>query len=277
MEPEQSPKGIVQICHGMAEHKERYEPFMQMLCNNGYISVIHDHRGHGKSVKNAADLGYFYDDSGKAIIEDGGELPYHLFGHSMGSLVVRCYLKKYDDELDSLIVCGSPSENKAAKAAGFLAKTACKMGAHKKGKFFQKMALGLYGKALGEDESENGWISYNKENVKAYDENPLDGFVFSNNGFLNLFLLMDETYNKKGWQVKHPSLPILFIAGADDPCIGSKKQYAQAMTTLKKRGYNQVRGMLFLNRRHEILNEDDVEKVYDAVLHFLEQHSKRDD
>ena len=70
MEPEQSPKGIVQICHGMAEHKERYEPFMQMLCNNGYISVIHDHRGHGKSVKNAADLGYFYDDSGKAIIED---------------------------------------------------------------------------------------------------------------------------------------------------------------------------------------------------------------
>ncbi len=50
----------------------------------------------------------------------------------MGSLVVRCYLKKYDDELDSLIVCGSPSENKAAKAAEFLAKTACKMGAHKR-------------------------------------------------------------------------------------------------------------------------------------------------
>ena len=70
-------------------------------------------------------------------------------------------------------------------------------------------------------------------------------------GIFKSFLLMDETYNKKGWQVKHPSLPILFIAGADDPCIGSKKQYAQAMTMLKKRGYNQVRGMLFLNRRHE--------------------------
>ena len=74
MEPEQSPKGIVQICHGMAEHKERYEPFMQMLCNNGYISVIHDHRGHGKSVKDAVDLGYFYDDSGKAIIEDAHQV-----------------------------------------------------------------------------------------------------------------------------------------------------------------------------------------------------------
>ena len=249
--------------------------------NNGYISIIHDHRGHGKSIKDAKeDLGYFYDESGKAIVEDVhqitqwakdryGEMPYHLFGHSMGSLVVRCYLKKYDNELDSLIICGSPSENKAAKAATLLAKAACKIRPHKRGDFFQKLAFGLYGKILEEGESENGWISYNKENVKAYDENPLDGFVFSNNGFLNLFLLMDETYNNKGWQVKRPSLPILFIAGADDPCIGSKKQYAKAMTTLKKRGYNNVRGMLFLNRRHEILNEDGVEKVYKAVLSFL--------
>ena len=280
MEPEEEPKGIVQIVHGMAEHKERYEPFMEMLCKQGYISIIHDHRGHGKSIRAKEDLGYFYDESGKAIVEDVhqitqwakdryGEMPYHLFGHSMGSLVVRCYLKKYDNELDSLIICGSPSENKAAKAATLLAKAACKIRPHERGDFFQKLAFGLYGKILEEGESENGWISYNKENVKAYDENPLDGFVFSNNGFLNLFLLMDETYNNKGWQVKHPSLPILFIAGADDPCIGSKKQYAKAMTTLKKRGYNNVRGMLFLNRRHEILNEDGVEKVYKAVLSFL--------
>ena len=248
MEPEEEPKGIVQIVHGMAEHKERYEPFMEMLCKQGYISIIHDHRGHGKSIRAKEDLGYFYDESGKAIVEDVhqitqwakdryGEMPYHLFGHSMGSLVVRCYLKKYDNELDSLIICGSPSENKAAKAATLLAKAACKIRPHKRGDFFQKLAFGLYGKILEEGESENSWISYNKENVKAYDENPLDGF--------------------------------LFIAGADDPCIGSKKQYAKAMTTLKKRGYNNVRGMLFLNRRHEILNEDGVEKVYKAVLSFL--------
>ena len=63
------------------------------------------------------------------------------------------------------------------------------------------MAFGLYGKALGEDESENGWISYNKENVKAYDENPLDGFVFSNNGFLNLVFTNGWNLQQKGWQV----------------------------------------------------------------------------
>ena len=47
MEPEGEPRGILQICHGMAEHKERYIPFMEEVCKWGYVAVIHDHRGHG--------------------------------------------------------------------------------------------------------------------------------------------------------------------------------------------------------------------------------------
>lgn len=286
IEPEGDPKGIIQICHGMAEHKERYEPFMEMLCEQGYVTVIHDHRGHGKSIKKEQDLGYFYDATGEMIIEDAHQLtlwmkkrypgiPYHLFGHSMGSLVVRCYLKKYDKELDSLIVCGSPSENPMAGIGVAMAKAACFTGEKKPGKLFQKMAFSAYRKQLKKEDSPNAWISYNQENVRKYDENPLDGFLFTNNGFLNLFLLMRNTYSKKDWSLQHPSLPILFIAGADDPCMGSKKQYAQAMTFLKKRGYNHVQGTLFLNRRHEILNEDEVEKVYDVILSFLASAEKK--
>ena len=47
----ENPKGIVQFSHGMAEHKERYFDFMGYLNDCGYICVIHDHRGHGCSVK----------------------------------------------------------------------------------------------------------------------------------------------------------------------------------------------------------------------------------
>lgn len=280
-EPRDHIRGIVQICHGMSEHKERYEPFMEMLSKQGYVAVIHDHRGHGKSIRENHDLGFFYDETGTAIIEDVYQIskwvkerypnvPLHLFGHSMGSLVVRCYLKKYDDEIASLIVCGSPSPNPMVGAAIMLAKAACKYNSRKQGTLFQKMAFGAYHKLSMEGESINSWISHDKENVKAYDEHPLDGFVFTNNGFLNLFLLMKETYSKKYWSVKHPSLPILFIAGANDPCIGSKKQYADAISFLKRQGYNHVSGTLFLHCRHEILNEKEPDKVYDVVLEFLE-------
>ena len=48
--PDKKPyRAVVQLVHGMSEHKERYIPFMQYLAKLGYVVVIHDHRGHGKS------------------------------------------------------------------------------------------------------------------------------------------------------------------------------------------------------------------------------------
>ena len=119
--PETTPRAIVQVSHGMCEHKERYLPFLQFLAEHGFVCVIHDHRGHGGSVRQPEDLGYFYPDGGVALVSDlyqvsrwvrrkYPELPLFLFGHSMGSLAVRCYLKRYPDQLSGLFVCGSPSD-----------------------------------------------------------------------------------------------------------------------------------------------------------------------
>ena len=68
-EPEKKVRGVVQISHGMSEHKERYLPFMKFLAGHGYAAVIHDHRGHGGSVREKEDLGYFYNTKEKGIIE----------------------------------------------------------------------------------------------------------------------------------------------------------------------------------------------------------------
>ena len=132
--PEGEPKGIFQIVHGMCEYKERYDDFMRFLAENGLIAAAHDHRGHGKSVKEEADLGWFGDKKARAVVEDAvlvtrklkeryPNLPVTLFGHSMGSMVVRCYIQNYDDEIDRLIVCGSPSKNPFAAAGVAMAKS----------------------------------------------------------------------------------------------------------------------------------------------------------
>ena len=71
--PEGKVKGIVQISHGMTEHKERYEDFMSFLASNGYAAVIHDHRGHGASVNDGSDLGYFYTDDISVAEESYGQ------------------------------------------------------------------------------------------------------------------------------------------------------------------------------------------------------------
>ena len=80
----------------MAEHKERYFPFMEYLTNKGYICIINDHRGHGLSVKEKEDLGYFYTDNIDYIVNDLYDVTkfakskfkcnnYSMFSHSMGT------------------------------------------------------------------------------------------------------------------------------------------------------------------------------------------------
>lgn len=279
MEPD-SIHGIFQIAHGMAEHKERYIGFMEYLCENGYLVVINDHRGHGKSVKNPDDLGYFYDETGKFIVEDIHDIgmyfkdrnpgvPYILFGHSMGSLIVRNVLKLYDKDIDKLIVCGSPSKNPATPLALGLAKTIkATKGERHRSTFLTNLALGAYEKRFDEG-VKNTWLSVNRENVEAYNASNLCGFTFTINGYLNLFHLMKEVYDENGWKKEHLDCPIYFIAGEFDPCIESYDKWKEAQAFLQKIGYKKIQNTLYKNMRHEILLEDNHISVYQDILNFI--------
>ena len=57
--PDCQPKAVLQLCHGMCEYIARYEHFIDYLCGQGYAVIGHDHLGHGNSVSDNGDLGYF--------------------------------------------------------------------------------------------------------------------------------------------------------------------------------------------------------------------------
>ena len=170
VEPKDAPKGIVQIAHGMCEHKERYIPLMEFMASNGFAVVCNDHRGHGASVLSEKDLGYMGKDGWLYMVEDQKAvtlwarekwpgIPLTLFGHSMGSMVVRSYAKRYDDLIDSLIVCGCPSDN-PAKAGGILLAriTGSLRGWHHRPKLLQMMSFGAYNKPFKNEGSHTAWV-----------------------------------------------------------------------------------------------------------------------
>ena len=68
--PDGEVRALVQLAHGMCEHKKRYQKFMEYLAGQGCLCVINDHRGHGESVKKKDDLGYFYQNGDMALVED---------------------------------------------------------------------------------------------------------------------------------------------------------------------------------------------------------------
>ena len=280
--PEGEVKGIVQMVHGMSEHKERYFPFMEFLAEAGYASIMHDHRGHGASVKAADDLGYMYDETGQAIVEDVYQLtlymkerfpgvPVYLFGHSMGSLIVRVYLRKYDAEIDKLIVCGAPGKNPATGAAKALIKilTAFKGDRHISKLMFD-LSLGGFNKNIQNPRTMCDWLSVNTANVDEYLACPLCGFGFTLNGYQNLMCVMDDCFREDGWGMQNPDIPIFFIAGSEDPCIGGRDGWLDSQIFLRKKGYTKVDGKLYEGYRHEILKEEIAEDVFRDVLKFIE-------
>ena len=280
-EPETPAKGIMLIVHGMCEHKGRYMPFIDFLSANGYIAVCYDHRGHGETAPSESELGYFGKGGWRALVEDirvmadwakekFPGLPLHLLGHRMGSMAVRAFTKRYDDRINSLFVCGSPSYNPAVGIGKFLARCyGWLCGWHYRPRLLQRMSLGSYNKVFKNEGSPNAWICTDTEIQKKHREDKFCSFVFTANGFLSLFGLMSDCYSPKGWKVSKPMLPVCFLTGSDDPCHIDDAHHKRSVEFMRKVGYRKVESIMYPGMRHEVLLEKGKEKVFEDVLKRL--------
>lgn len=274
-------KGVVQFSHGMCENKERYEPFMEFLCRKGFACVIHDHRGHGNSIRNQEDLGYFYGGGAEAVISDLHQItrmikkhwkhtPLILFAHSMGTLAARGYIKKYDHQIDMVILSGSPSKNPALSLGKSIARIEkAGRGERHRSSLLELLSFGPYAKRFIKEKSRFAWCCSDPEVVSEYDASPLCGFTFTTDGYLALFGLMQRAYSPHGWLCKNPDLPILFISGSEDPCLTNTRRFKQSLDALRYQGYWNVRGKLYKGLRHEILNEIGKEDIYEDIYRYI--------
>ena len=281
-EPQGKPKGIVQIVHGICEHKARYLPFLKFLASQGYVAECHDHRGHGESVKEKADLGWFGDYDGVAIVEDTclitrylktqyPNLPVTLFGYSMGALIACCYLQKNEKQVDKVILCGLPEKNRLVGLGIFSEKCIRLLrGSRYRSKILFSFAMR---KAIKKFQNEGicRWLTRDEEVIKNYLADPKCAFIFTCNGMENLFKLLRRTYQKKEYLAKKENLPILSVAGGEDPIIGNELKWFESIEFLRGVGYKQVQGKLYQGMRHEILSEIGKEEVYANLLSFLEK------
>ena len=136
--PDGEVKGIVQIVHGIAEYVERYDDFATYLNSRGLLVVAEDHMGHGKSVCEATPVGCFVGGWQTAVkdtyrllkstMEEFPNVPFILFGHSMGSFMTRTILARHPGcGISGAIICGTAWMPGAVIGAGkLLADMICK-------------------------------------------------------------------------------------------------------------------------------------------------------
>lgn len=275
------PIGVIEIIHGMCEHKERYLDTMNEFNKRGFICAITDLKGHGENVLTEDDYGYFGAGGYKELVSDVEnftmflrrefpKLPLILLGHSMGSLIARAYIKKHSREVDALVLSGSPSMKSGTGAGKALVKLI---------KFFKneryrspmvtKLIFGPYERAFKTEGILNAWLCSDRDVVDEYNADPKSGFIFTLNGYLTLLNLMGSVYSKQGWRFKDIELPIMFVSGAEDPCRINDSAFKKSVNFLRHRRFRNVYYTLYQDMRHEIFNEPNNKEVYDDIVKFL--------
>ncbi len=113
-QPQDEPKAVLVIIHGVAEHSNRYLNLVDNLVPEGYAIYSYDQRGHGNSPgqrgyieswdEYRSDLNLFLE----LVQSREPALPVYIYGHSQGALIVLDYLIMEHSSLSGTIVSGSP-------------------------------------------------------------------------------------------------------------------------------------------------------------------------
>jgi alpha-beta hydrolase superfamily lysophospholipase len=273
-------KAVVVLVHGMQEYSDRYRSFCDFLAVNGYSSLRYDLLGHGQHLpKNQR--GYFGKHGWSNLLKQlhqqvqlahqhfAGQ-PVILFGHSMGSIIIRSYLQHYHD-FDGIILTGVPPYNPLWRAGKWLSQVKIAFqGAKHHSHLLNQLATGGFNKKIKNPATKVDWLCHNVQDVKNYLADEACGFLFTNRGYQDLFEGMHELGVLRHFHTKK-AVPLLFLVGKDDPCAGDQKQVKSSIQALQGAGYHDLTAQRYPKMRHEILFETDFKKVYQDVLAWLDK------
>jgi alpha-beta hydrolase superfamily lysophospholipase len=279
----QSPKAVVQIVHGIAEHMERYNHFANFLIRNGFAVIGHDHHGHGKT--DPENTGFIAEPAGFELMTENINdvrkfaqrsfpgLPYILFAHSMGSFLVQRYMQLFDHNKTAIIYSGSSGKPPFMLNVGIvLSKTLMRLyGPESKSPLIDKLISGKYNKTFKPNRTRFDWLSRDPDMVDLYIDDPLSGFICTASFYYQLFNGVKTLHSHNPFADHDPGIPILLLAGSDDPVSGMGKGIKNLQNILIQSGIKNVDLQLYKGGRHEMLNEINRDKVYANLLNWMNE------
>jgi len=277
--------GLIQISHGMAEHKGRYQEFIKFLNMNGFHVAIHDHRGHGDRILDNQ-IGFFDNANGWNLVVDDllaihsetnklfPELPKILLGHSMGSWISLSAIQQ-NNNFDAVLLSGSSYPNSSET---FLQKLFLKIEMFRLGKRgysnpLHKTIFGGFNNKFQNTQTPNDWLSNDSDRVDSYTKDPLCGFVVSNQLWADVIEGIKSVFDPKNLALINKNIPILVFSGTNDPVGAMGKGTTKLHECLIDN--NCISELYLINEaRHETLNETNRMTTYNYVLTFLKNNLK---
>ncbi|MBP3291921.1 MAG: alpha/beta hydrolase [Clostridia bacterium] len=271
-----SPKGVIQLCHGMSEYAGMYDMLATYLNSRGYICFADDHRGHGRTESDK-DRGRHPGNVFKKTLNDQlffrewliekYSLPVFFYGHSYGSFIGQAFAQAGTD--CKAIGLGGTGYCNPAFALGKVAVAPIALVA---GKWRPKFLLKVGDKMMRYkgDNFPCAWLSRDPEWRKKHIE---DRYSQANMSVGFSFHMMNEAsklYSKKSASHLTPMTSIGMFCGDKDPVGGNGKGVKKLDKFYKKYGIN-TEMHLYPGGRHEMHGETNREEVWKDIADFFDK------
>ncbi len=277
--PEGTPKGVLQIIHGIGEYVQRYDTYASWMANQGFLVVAEDHMGHGQS----GEIPGYFTGGWQAAVEDSCNLlhmtrqeypdtPYILLGHSMGSFMARTILSKYPDSgIQAAVIMGTCWQSPSAMAAiRPIMKAACKqVGETNPSEKLQNLVFGTYNARVEHVRTSVDWVCRDKNVVDAHPM--LHGFQPTAGLLRDMMEGLNFAVQRSNLETMNKALPVLFVAGGDDPVGNYGKGVRKCAESFREAGMQDVKVRIYPMMRHEILNEINKEEVFEDILQWIQE------
>jgi alpha-beta hydrolase superfamily lysophospholipase len=277
-------KGVVQICHGLGEHAERYTRFAEALSEAGYAVYAEDHRGHGKTTAPDAPAGFFAKADGwnqvladKAFInsyihEQHPDVPVILFGHSLGGTIAFSYALRWPQTIQAVAVWNATTNTNALHTVLNLVLAVEKIFRGKAAaSIVNVLTFAQWGKAIKSRRTDFDWLSHDEAEVDKYIADPLCGWPAPVSLWQDVSDGMADCADSAKLSALPKKLPFNLVGGDQDPATEGGKAVLDLDRRLKENGFENVTTKVMTNTRHETLNELDRDQTTKDFIAWLDQ------
>jgi alpha-beta hydrolase superfamily lysophospholipase len=248
------PRAVLLLAHGLAEHSGRYGDFASFFADAGIATYALDFPGHGRSDGKRGHVRDFqeYTEALGALLslarEAHPDIPFVLFGHSMGGLIAADFLLQHQSEFVAAVLTGAAIQSPQQPSSIVL--------------LINRVIASVMPR-LGVLRMDASGISRDPQVISDYENDPL---VYRGKATAGLVTALFSAMKRVVENATSIRLPMLITHGSVDSLTaveGSELLHDSISSGDKKI-------VIYDGLYHEILNEPERKNVMADILEWLE-------